>query len=1019
MDKAGRFLIILLLTLSAGIFLQFKVVNYYNIGELLYNERHLPPFLEDSSVWADSLLHQLSIEQKIAQSFMVAVYPNAGEEEKHRVARLIEKEQIGGIIFFQSSPSVVAEWAAYFQSISAIPLLTATDAEWGLAMRFDSTISYPRQMMLGAITDDELIEQMGADIGSQLRQLGIHINFAPVVDVNNNSNNPVINSRSFGEQRDNVALKGMAYSRGLQKAGVLAVAKHFPGHGDTDTDSHLGLPVLLQSATRLDSLELYPFRRIINHGVGGVMMAHMNVLSLDSTPNLPSTLSARIVDSLLLQTMQFKGLIFTDAMNMKGVSALYQPIEANFMAYAAGNDVLLMPHDIAKSIKAIAKAVKKGHLPESSVNRRCFKILQAKNWLQGFNDSVVYEFENLHNPVYYALHKGLIENSLTLLKGCDYLPLAGYDTLSLGLISIGKQSGDVFYKNLKWYTSTDRLSINASASSDTIDEFLKKHNALIVSLHTDDNRAYKDYGFTPADLQLIDDLLTSRKVTLVSFANPYLLKKVSNLSKARAIIVAYNNDSLTQQVAGQAIFGATALHGQLPVTINEDFLAGESETCQALPVLSYSSARDANVDDKYLYKIDSIVNDAIAQKAMPGCQVLAARNGKVFYHKAFGHFTYSAETPVDWESIYDLASITKVSATLPVIMTMSQNREINISHRLAEYWEPLDSTNKADITIEDILRHQAGLSSWIPFYQSLIEPVYKGQDLYSNRYSSTYPVQLGRSVYMNKHIRYKTGYIGYNPDSIYTVEVARNLYLPASFKDSIMYSIFASPVKEPGEYLYSDLGLYLLQWMIEAHADKKLGVICDSIFYHDLGATTLGYHPLDRFPRERIVPTENDIVFRKQIVQGYVHDPGAAMLGGEAGHAGLFSNANDLAKLFQMYLNGGLYGRKRFLEEKTIEKFIKAESFRNGNRRGLGFDKPEPDSTKGSPACRDATLSSFGHTGFTGTMVWADPETGLLYIFLSNRVYPDAYDNKLSRMDVRTNIQEILYKSIVQVENGK
>lgn len=1014
--RLKKLFFILGLASVTGVFMQFSMEKHAVNESVLPVKRDMPPFLKDYTNWTDSIYSGLDIEGKIGQMLMVASYPKKGEADKQRVARLIKKHKVGGVIFFQGTPEQVAELAKYYQSISEVPLMIAIDGEWGITMRLKEGVKYPKQMMLGAITDDMLIYDMGNDIAQQLRHIGIHINFAPIIDVNNNPSNPVINSRSFGEGRVNVARKGILYMKGMQDAGVLAFAKHFPGHGDTETDSHYGLPVINHSKHRLDSLELYPFRALINAGVGGIMVGHMNVLSLDTTKNRASTLSPQIVDTLLQRELAFKGLVITDAMKMKGVSDYYTLVESNVMAVKAGNDILLMPGEEEKSILAIMKAVENGEISQHSIDKSARKIIKAKEWIFRIPDADTFSYKKLNKEEFYVKRKKLIEASLTVVESKNNLvPLKHLDTLRIAHIKLGPSKGAEFIKSLKLYTKVDAIEVSEipdSAQYLELSNKLKEYNLLIVSIHSNYYSAKNKFKIKDAELEFIEKLLADNNSLLVGFVNPYVLSRINNLSDCKAIIQSYENDSVTQSATAQLIFGAIGASGVLPVSINKYYKEGSGHNTSGLNRFQYVSPFEAGFDAEKLSIIDSIVNNAIAEKAMPGCQIFAAKDGKVFLNKSYGFHTYRKRNQVDIEDIYDLASLTKISATVPSILKLQKERKLDIGNKLVTYFPTLDTCAKKDLILSDILLHQSGLAAWIPFYWSTLEPIYPEHELMSTRYSDTYPIKIGRRAYANKHLKYKKEYFSNGPSDEYNAKVAENLFIRNDLNDSIWYKIAASPLKDPGKYRYSDLGFFLFYKIIEDRTQQEFSSYLDSVFYKPLGASSLCFNPLNYYQKEDIVPTENDLVFRRQLVHGYVHDPGAAMLGGVSGHAGLFGNANDLAKLMQLYLNGGVYGGKYYLNRKLIKRFTSCVACDNGNRRGLGFDKPQPDTTKSGPGFKGISTESFGHTGFTGTMAWADPSTGILYIFLSNRVYPDAMNSKLITMDVRTKIQEAIYRAM-------
>jgi beta-glucosidase-like glycosyl hydrolase/CubicO group peptidase (beta-lactamase class C family) len=1015
--------LILLLSFFTGVLFQFSIDSRPVSEQEFVFKSSPPPFLGGTKLWADSVFQTLSTEEKLGQLIMVAAYPEKGKNDIRRVTELIKKYKIGGIIFFNGKAEEVASLTKYYQSISKVPLLIGIDGEWGPSMRLSHTIVYPHQMMLGAIDDYDILYQMGRDIGKQLKMLGIHVNFAPVIDVNSNPDNPVISSRSFGENRENVARKGILYMRGLQDEGILAVAKHFPGHGDTDQDSHQELPIILHQVHRLDSIELYPFKALIESGVGGIMSGHLNVPALDTTYNLPSTLSFAITSKLLKEQMKFNGLVFTDAMTMKGITECYSPEEANIMAILAGNDILLMPDDIEITLARLEEMVKDSVPLSDDLNKRCSKILQAKAWavLPQMKNKTLNEkqlLDSLNSPYFELVLRKLIEKSLTVVTNPnDLIPLKNLETLHIAAISVGDLAENNFQHTLSLYSTIDCYHISDDIDSLNVMKILDTlncYNLILLSLHSNDLRVANQFGISNKLLRITDTLLTLPSTILTDFTNPYLLRKLKNLENNVGLIVAYENDSTIQSLAAQLLFGAIPANGKLPVSITKNYRVGKGVETESIQRLKYTLPLEAGFDDEALQKIDSLVQDAINKKAMPGCQILVARNGNVILEKSYGYQTYYKKNEVKNTDLYDLASLTKIVATVPSLMLLEESNKIDLREPVSTYLSELDTTNKAKIQIEDILLHQAGLRSWIPFYQSTIEPVYPDQKFSSYRYSRQYPIQIGTNIYVNKHLKYKQNCYSHSPNETFNIQIADGLYMNHGLIDSIFYWIYASDVSRPGKYVYSDLGFYLFYQMIERLTDQKLEFFVDSCFYAPLGASRLTFKPLQKFQIDEIAPTENDLVFRKQIIQGYVHDPGAAMLGGVSGHAGLFSNANDLAKYMQMLLNGGKYGGKEFLNKKLIEKYTSCMECRNGNRRGLGFDKPEIDPKKNGPTFTGISSESYGHTGFTGTMVWADPSTGILYIFLSNRVYPDAINNKLLELNLRTNIQKAVYDAMIR-----
>ena len=947
-----------------------------------------------SFLWADSVFNSMTPDERLGQLFMIAAYPKQGISNKKKITNLINKYKIGGIIFFQSKPVQQVKLTNYYQSVSKTPVMIAGDYEWGLSARLDSTVNYPRQMMLGAIQNDILINEFGSEIARQCRRIGININFAPVIDINNNSNNPVINSRSFGEQKENVARKGTAYMVGLQNNRILATGKHFPGHGDTDIDSHKDLPTIYHSKKRLDTLELYPFKKLIHNGLGGIMVAHLNVPSLDSSENSISSLSIPIVTDLLKGELKYKGLIFTDALGMKGISKYYKPGESEVAALLAGVDVLLMPKNVPLAFQKIKDAIKSGKISQKEIDFRCKKILIAKQWMK-LNKFKPIKTQNIYEDLNteYArfLNRKLTESALTVAMNKNYiLPFKNLDTETIASVSIGNGYISNFQKRMLQYADVKNFAINKKSGSTVFDKKinqLAKFNKVVVSIHGMSRRPPK-FNINSNTLNFIDKLSQKTNVILVLFGNPYALKNLKNPDKLKAVLVSYNDKNTTRDLSAQLLFGGITAQGKLPVSAGKLFPAGKGSLF-IRNRLKYSSPFELNMNQDTLNKIDSVVNDAILQGATPGAVVIGIKKGIVFYRKSFGYHTYNRKHKTKVTDIFDLASVTKVTATLPILMKLYEQKKLNLNAKLSKYIPDLKETNKKNLIIKDILTHQARLKPWIPFYRYTYEDeehTKLNPDIYSNIKSEKYPIQ-----------------------------VADNLYITKSYTDTIYKKIYESELREKKEYKYSDLGLILFHKMIEIQTGIKQEVYDNKMFYDKLGAVTLDYLPLKKFPKSRIVPTENDTIFRRQLVQGYVHDPAAAMLGGVAGHAGLFSNGDDLAKMMQMYLNYGSYGGLKYLKASTLRLFSSCAFCKSGNRRGIGFDRVKRP--EGGPASQLVSDKSFGHSGFTGILVWMDPKYDFVYIFLSNRINPTAENRKLITMDVRTKIQSYFYKSFPEFKN--
>ena len=952
-----------------------------------------PEFLQyQNSKWVDSVMKTLTPDERIAQLIMVAAFSNKDEAHKKEILDLIINQKIGGLLFFQGGPVRQVRLMNVYQAYSKVPLIGAIDAEWGLGMRLDSTVSYPYQMALGAIQNDSLIFKMGAEVARQIKRSGLHMNFAPVVDVNNNANNPVINFRSFGEDKYNVAEKGIAYMRGLQDHKVLPTAKHFPGHGDTDVDSHYALPQINHSLQRLDSLELYPFREIIKAGIGGIMIAHLDIPALDST-GVPSTLSNPIVTGLLKEKLNFKGLIVTDAMNMKGVTKDNPPGIVDKAAILAGNGLLEYTEDVPKAIAEIRQAIKDGLITQAEIDARARKILAVKQWA-GLNKYEPVSLLDLNEEITTSeaklLNRQLTEAALTVLKNeNNILPLRNLENLNIATISIGKPTETVFQETISLYTGATHFQLPFEASAEKIDslkQHLKDFNLIIAGVHDESRFPRNTSKFSEPVQEYLKDLAQQRNTVMAFFKNPYVLDKIAGIENSPALILTYQDSKNAQDLAAQLIFGGVGATGKLPVSIGNKFKAGAGIDIEGGLRFKYTFPEEAGMDSQVLYRgIDSLMQEAMMVKAIPGGQVLVAKDQKIIFHKAYGHHSYSDTVKVRTSDLYDLASVTKISSALPALMKLYDEEKINLDRGIGAYLPSFRRSNKDDLPLRQILAHQSGLQAWIPFWKNTLR----------------------------RNGSYKWNTFKKDSSARYPVKVTDEMWLHRKYKNKILREIKKSPVSKEQKYVYSDLGFYLFPFLVENVTGENFVNYLNSEFYNPLGATSLTYRPLQKYSLDKIVPTENDYLFRKTPIHGTVHDEGAIMMGGVSGHAGLFSNANDLAKLMQMYLNKGNYGGREYLDEEVLEEFTSYQFPNNDNRRGLGFDKPALGQRKvtGNTAI-DSSDKSFGHTGFTGTMVWMDPETDLLYIFLSNRVLPTRENTRLNRLNTRTNIQQVLYDSI-------
>jgi beta-N-acetylhexosaminidase len=944
-----------------------------------------PEFLKENK-WVDSVFNSLNQDERIAQLFMIAAYSNKDLKHVKEIKELITNYKIGGLIWMQGGPVRQGKLANYYQSISKTPMLFSIDGEWGLSMRLDSTVRYPKQMALGAIQNDSLIFEMGVQIAKECKRIGLHVNFAPDADINNNPSNPVIGIRSFGENKYKVAQKAYMYMAGMQSQNVLATGKHFPGHGDTDSDSHKTLPQINHSEERIDSLELYPFKYLIEKGIGSMMVAHLNIPALDTTKNLPSTLSPKIVKELLVNKLNFKGVIFTDALNMQGVAKYYQPGVADVMALLAGNDILLFSGDVPKAIIEIKKAVSEGKITQNEIDEKCKKILKLKYWC-GLNIKPEIVTKNLYKDLNTkesdALNDKLCNAAVTLLKNENYtLPLeADINSKTLEL-SLGLEEENTFYKTLKKQINIDHLGLKHNATPKEIEQVftqLLQYKNVIIQINKSTLKAENNYGIGLQSLKLIDSIALIKPTIVVAYANPYLLNQIVGFKNCNSLIWGYEYIPSMQRAAANLIIGNIGTNARLPITTtNYAYNSG----LEIKPKLKSLPQKKNEIIENRFRAVDSIAMYGITEMAYPGCQIAVLKDGELVYQKSFGKYTYDVDAQdVNNATIYDLASVTKIASSALALMRLQSDKKFDYNNTLGYYLPNLHSTNKDSLIIKDVLTHQAGLQAWIPFYLKT----------------------------MNKKHEFKPGYYSIKPSEEYSIRVAKKLYSKKSFIDTMYFRIINSKIENQKKYLYSDLGYYFMEQIIEKLSNKKQNDYVAEI-YRKLGLS-LTYLPQKYFSIEQIAPTENDIIFRKQIIQGFVHDPGAALMGGVAGHAGLFGNAYDVAKLMQFYLNKGNYKGEQLLDSNVVIEYTRKQAFVN-NRRGLCFDKPEPDEKKDSPVTSLCSLESFGHSGFTGTFAWADPKNNLVFVFLSNRVYPNVEPNKLAKLGIRGKLHRALYEAL-------
>ena len=925
----------------------------------------------------------MSIQEKVGQLFMVDVFSKDSKDKTDLINSLIKDYYIGGIIFSKGGPVRQAKLSNQYQKISKTPLLMAMDAEWGLAMRLDSTYAYPWNMTLGAIADNQIVYDIGKQIGAHVKRMGMHINFSPVVDINTNPDNPIIGNRSFGEDRDNVTNKALAYMRGMQSTGILANAKHFPGHGDTDLDSHKILPTISFTKKRLDSIELHPYKRLFQEGLSSVMVAHLNVPALEKRKKFPSSISKAIVTDLLQNDLNFQGLIFTDALNMKGASNFKKPGEIDLAAFLAGNDVLLISESIPKAHQLIVEAFRKGKISEERLSRSVKKILFAK-YKVGLNNYQPIELNSLlsdlNTPYDDMLYEKAIENALTVLKNDRLIiPIKKIEKTKIAYVHMGDDTGTYFFNQLNKYAQVDWIKANSITE---YKEKLKEYELTIIGFHKSNANPWKEYKFSDHELTKLYEISRTNKVILDVFTRPYAINDIQSFSNINGILLSYQNSKISQELSAQLIFGSITAKGSLPVSIGNQFPVNTTNFTRLQKRLQYGTPESVGVNSTKLKKIDSLVNYGIKENMMPGAQVLVARKGKIIYNKAFGYHTQEKINKVSENDIYDLASLTKILATLPMVMKLVDDSTISLDTKISELLPEYFATNKENITVKEMLSHYARIKSWIPFYLETLDSL-----------------NLPDKKYYSK-----------SKSNDFEIQVANDLYVRNDMKDSIYLKIKESELYNRLRYKYSDLPFYILKEFLERHHNKQFKDLVQNELYQLIGANRTTFLPLEKFTLDMIPPTEIDQYFRMQKIHGFVHDQGAALLGGVSGHAGLFSNANDIAKIMQMYLWNGSYGNDQYIKSETIDLFNSCNFCDADVRRGVGFDKPQLDDI--GPTCGCISMNSFGHSGFTGTFTWADPDEEIIYVFLSNRTYPSADNKSIIENNLRSDIQGLIYESI-------
>lgn len=951
--------------------------------------------------WVENQLKSMSLKQKIGQLFIHTVSPYTTNLNKHNISSAVKEYGIGGLLFSGGEVEKQIELTNYAQSLAAVPLIITFDGEWGLAMRLKGTPSFPRNRVVGCVRNDTLIYDYGREVARQLKEIGVHVNFAPVADIDNNPANPVINTRSFGSDRERVSRNVLAYCRGLEDGGVLSVCKHFPGHGDTEVDSHKSLPELPFNRSRLDSIELYPFRKAIEAGTGGIMVGHLKVSCLDDKA---ASVSRKVITDLLKNELNFQGMVFTDALEMKGVSSTPYVCA---QALAAGNDMVLAPRDLKREMEGVLHYVKNGKLTEEEITDKCRKVLEYK-YAFGLSTRPVISKDNIRQRLDKAYAKNLIDrvktSAVTVIKDSD-------EMLPLDLSLSGTVVLNVSSTLAETYPFFDRINETypvtwLHANIDSLQYLRKKINPaqrVIVAVYISKVDKYMSF---------LKELAVEKPMVLVCFESLKTMQRLENiLAQSSAAILAHSSEKRVQSFVADVLLGKQKADGLLSVGINDEYTAGTGVVLDPDRPRRYKP-EEFGMDSRILSRIDSIALAGIAEGAYPGCHILVWRNGYQVYNRCFGKHTYESDRKVKENDLYDLASMTKTTATLLAVMKLYDEGKLGLTDRISKYVPALKGTDKANITIQELLFHETGLPAYLPFYTKAIDMKSCCGGMYKKYRDANHKVKIGNNLYICTNYKFLPEWVSHKDTVGYELRISDNLYVKPEFKNIILKEIADAPLKGHS-YRYSCLNFMLLKEAVESISGEPMDKYLEENFYKPMGLTHTLFNPLDRFTKDEIVPTVKEDFLRSEGVHGYVHDEAAAMLGGVSGNAGLFSTAKDVAVIYQMLLDKGVAGDRRYLSRATCELFMTMKS--KDSRRGLGFDKPDKENPQNGYCAEETPASVFGHTGFTGTCVWADPDNDLVFVFLCNRIYPNPCDRKqLMKLKIRPAIQHTIYQAIMK-----
>ncbi|WP_103029285.1 glycoside hydrolase family 3 N-terminal domain-containing protein [Salinibacter altiplanensis] len=909
--------------------------------------------------WAEQQLQSMTLDEKIAQLFVVRIdgeFQNANAPSYRETATLVEEFGAGGLIFGPGAPMTQIAMANDLQAKAERPLLVAQDTEWGVGMRIDEATSFPPAMAIGATRDASHAYRVGYATAREARALGVHQLYAPVADVNNNPKNPIINVRSFGASSSLVGTMASAFTRGAQRGGTLATVKHFPGHGDTDVDSHINLPILRFDRGRLDSLELAPFRQTFDAGVQSVMTGHLALPEI-AADSVPATLSRPLTHGLLRAELGFDGLVVTDALNMQAVTRTFGVGETAVRVLEAGADLVLMSTNPHAAHQAVRRAVTHGRIDTTEINDSVRRLLAKKQDL-GLHETRAVSLDTTRHRVAQRSHEVLsrtvARESLTLLANADSLlpltPPEQYDALAVTLSdSEYPGTGDTFVDRLREQPAIESLDTRRldprSDSTDVKDHLAdaSDHDIVIVPSFLRVQAWSGSIGLSDRHHDFLEDLAgTDTPVAFVAFGNPYAPTDLAPTPDA--ILTAYGSGDASQRAAAQALGGGTGTPGRLPVTI-----PGVAERGDGLGLAPVSPREgfpeSVGMEGPRLARLDTLLRSAMLDEAFPGGAVAVGRGPALAKLDAFGYRTYEETTPVQTGTQYDLASLTKVVATTTAVMKLYEADSLALDAPVARYLPAFAQNGKEAVTVRQLLAHSSGLKSYLG------------------------PSERGPT------------------------------------RAALLDTLMAQPLTyTPGtQSTYSGLNAITLMRIVETVSDRSFDAFCRTHIFEPLGMDQTGFYDASAI-RDWVAPTTDTAGTRRH---GSVHDPMARDMGGVSGNAGLFSTAEDLARFGYMLTHEGRIDGRQFLEPETIRTFT-AQTDVPGSTRALGWDTKSPEGY--SSAGDEFSASSFGHTGYTGTSFWVDPAEDLFFVLLTNRVYPDDTADQITQ--VRPRAANVVHRAL-------